>query len=453
LKYFFDLSTTARWSGHAVGIVRVERELARRAALIDPDIAFCIYVPHENAFHRLRPDIVDDILSGRLGVEFGPGPPPPLAAVPDSLRFRVREAVLALPRLYQILQRLKGRSFTLDEIAAVKRDEAARRAAPVPSPVAAKRTIQEASAGRIDLSSKVTIISGGLDWEYKDLRAIYDLKQVHKFRYAAVVYDLIPQIFPHYVVPSYVGLLKDYFGELFWTADICMCISECTRRDMIKYCSDNGVPQPRSAAFPLGCDIPDEPAQLGALPAQLAGKRYALFVSTIEPRKNHRTLYAAWARCIEQGLIDPDRCRLVFVGRTGWATGDLLQEIENNPATESTILRLSGVSDSELNALYRGAAFGLFPSFYEGYGLPLAEMLNHGKACISSRSGSLEEVGGSFVEYVDPLDTIAWSSQLARYFNDEAACADLESRVAASYRPVTWDDAASLFFERLKALA
>jgi glycosyltransferase involved in cell wall biosynthesis len=189
-----------------------------------------------------------------------------------------------------------------------------------------------------------------------------------------------------------------------------------------------------------------------ALASLLDGKRYAIFVSTIEPRKNHRTIYNAWARCIEQGLIDPETCRLVFVGRVGWAIDDLLLEMETNPLTENTIVRLTDLADADLAGLYRDAEFGLFPSFYEGYGLPVAELLNHGKACLSSRSGSLEEVGGQAVDYIDPLDVLGWAEALARMFNDPEARAALEARVAEHYRPITWDDAAVLFLERLKGL-
>ncbi|WP_133149325.1 glycosyltransferase family 4 protein [Caulobacter zeae] len=451
---YFDLSTSARWSGHAVGIVRVERELARRAAL-SADMGFCVYDRAERCFKQIDPKAVAPILAGEITVSFDL-PAEELPAPPESWRFRAREAVLRHPRLYQAVQRVRGRRFSLSEIAEVRRYEAEARSAPKP-----KSTIvplAEVVIGKVALDADTRIISGGLDWEYKDLRTIYELKKVHGFSYAAIVYDLIPQMMPQFVVPSYVNLLKDYFGELFWVADACMCISESTRRDMMRYCEQFGIPAPRSDAFPLGCDVvsakpgsgeAEPPAEL---PPELEGKRYALFVSTIEPRKNHRTLYQAWTRAMDEGRLDPARDRLVFVGRSGWAVGDLIQEMDANPVAQETIVRLSNISDAELDLLYKHAALGLFPSFYEGYGLPLAEMLGHGKACLSSRSGSLEEVGGDLVEYIDPLDTLGWSDAIVRMFNDKTARTALERRVAKTHKPVTWDAAADLFFARLKDL-
>ena len=122
-----------------------------------------------------------------------------------------------------------------------------------------------------------------------------------------------------------------------------------------------------SHVFALGSDIPTtEPSTDATLPEALQGKRFALFVSTIEPRKNHRVLYEAWDRCMRSKTLDPTRDRLVFVGRRGWAADDLLREIAANPVTRDTILLLDRVTDAELATLYRQCALVLFPSFYEG---------------------------------------------------------------------------------------
>ena len=83
-----------------------------------------------------------------------------------------------------------------------------------------------------------------------------DLKQKFGFKYISIVYDLIPINLPHYVVPHYVNLLTEYFGELLWTTDGCLCISETTRIDFIDFCRDNGVTPPITCSFPLGSDLP-----------------------------------------------------------------------------------------------------------------------------------------------------------------------------------------------------
>jgi glycosyltransferase involved in cell wall biosynthesis len=257
---------------------------------------------------------------------------------------------------------------------------------------------------------------------------------------------------PQYVVASYIDLLIDYFGELFWGVDCVMAISAHSKSDMLAYCARAGLPAPMADHFPLGADLSGKSAAGGTLPAVLEGKRYALYVSTIEPRKNHRLLYEAWDYCLRHGLIDRERDRLVFVGRAGWNVGDLMHEMTVNPNTAGTIVILSDVSDAELARLYRDAAFGLFPSLYEGYGLPLAEMLSLGKACLSSRSGSLEEVGGDLVTYIDPIDRIEWAKNIARFFKDEAVVAQAERRIREEYKIVTWDASAQEFFGKVEKM-
>lgn len=430
-----------------MGIVRVERELAKRATAVIPGVEYCVYDRETNRFLKLSRKVAEDVLHGRVEVDFGS---PPTA--PDrSLKRRVRDRVLANPRLYQQVQRVRGRSFTLDQIRAVREAER-RQTASGDQGDRPKIAYEKAVVGEIYLSPEVTIVSGGLDWEYKNIRGIYKLKKKTPFKYAVIVHDLIPVIFPQYVVSSYIGLLVDYFGELFWVVDCVLANSAQTELDMRDYCRRMGLPTPVADHFPLGADLPIQSTQGAELPKLLQDKRYALFVSTIEPRKNQRVLYEAWSYCIRHGMVDRERDRLVFVGRRGWHVDDLMHEIQADPVTEGTIVILSDLSDQELALVYEKAAFGLFPSFYEGYGLPLAEMLSRGKACLSSGSGSLKEVGGDLVTYIDPIDRMQWATAMASFFNDPARVESAEQRVREAYEPVTWDRSASVFFTKLQSM-
>jgi hypothetical protein len=143
---------------------------------------------------------------------------------------------------------------------------------------------------------------------------------------------------------------------------------------------------------------------------------------------------------------------LVFVGRPGWNINELMHEISTNPLTRDTIVVTGSVDDATLRALYQGADFGIFPSFYEGYGLPVSELLGHGKPCISSSAGSLREVGQSFVVYKNPLDIFGWAEAMAAFFNDPVVLSEYRDRIEAEFSPVTWDMASRRFFEQLPGL-
>jgi len=492
-RFAFDLSTSARWSGVAVGIVRVERELARRAREhLGDRLQYCLYDLHAKAFRTIDPTTAMAIVEGRLNVDFEPGETQRLAdlelrtqvrahllnrprlfsalqalrgrkvSIEQALALRAatgapsmtfrqigREYLIGNPRLYQAFQRLRGRSLSLSQISQIRAEEARQRR---PVEAGAKRVkLADLAAGELKLAPDLVVISGGLDWEHKDLRAIYRLKRERGFRYAAILYDLIPLNLPQYVVPHYVNLLTDYFGELFWTADFGMCISRKTQEDALAYCAENGMQPLAMRHFPLGGDLPPSKVQ-ATLPDALTGKRYAIFVSTIEPRKNHRALYEAWDHAVRQGRIDAETCRLVFVGRAGWNTSELMHEIRTNPHTKDSIVLMEGVSDAMLDALYKGADFGLFPSRYEGYGLPLAEMLSHGLPCIVSPAGSLPEVGEQLVVYKDPIDIAGWSEEIVRFFSEPQLLAAHRQAIRERYRPISWERASDEFFRALEGL-
>jgi len=385
------------------------------------------------------------VLKGRLQINFAAEAPPPSARTRalNAVRRRVRRAMRTNVTLYQAFQRLRGRQYTREELQRIQREE-------FDEPSAKKRIehLSRVSRGAASLDPATCIISVGLDWQYKNIRSLWHLKQSHGFRYVPMVHDFIPLSFPHFVSPGYDAFLADYFGELIWVADYAMCNSQSTRGEWMRFCDGFGV-NVAAQAFPLGCDLPATPVQT-TLPPVLHGKRFALFVSTIEPRKNHRVLYDAWDRCIRSGAVDKERDRLAFVGRIGWAVDDLMRELSANPATRDSIVVLNEVNDEALATLYRECAFVVFPSFWEGYGIPVAEALGYGKPCISSDAGSLCEIGGDLVVRIDPKDTIGWANTIARYMGAPSELDDWGRRIRAEHRPVTWDASARSFFGSIK---
>ncbi|PLS81050.1 glycosyltransferase family 1 protein, partial [Candidatus Saccharibacteria bacterium] len=111
------------------------------------------------------------------------------------------------------------------------------------------------------------------------------------------------------------------------------------------------------------------------------GEEFIICVGTQEVRKNHALLYYAYKLGLQKQMRLP---RLIIVGREGWLTDDIRRMITTDPYVGSLITPMKDVGDEELTWLYQNALFAVFPSFYEGWGLPIAEAVHHGKLVLSS---------------------------------------------------------------------
>ncbi len=226
-------------------------------------------------------------------------------------------------------------------------------------------------------------------------------------------------------------------GSLSLDADLVVCISEATRRDFVAWAAARGGARGTVATLRLGDDRPATPP--AAPPPELADLvpgRFVLAVSTIQVRKNYDLLYALWRRLRERDT--PDLPVLVIAGRRGWLASDLLTLIEKDKLTEGHIRICDDPDDTALAWLYANCRFTLYPSLYEGWGLPIAESLAYGKACIASETSSMPEVGRGLALHLDPLDFMAWQREIERLIADDARLAALEARIRAGFRPHSW---------------
>ena len=111
----------------------------------------------------------------------------------------------------------------------------------------------------------------------------------------------------------------------------------------------------------------------------------------------------------------------------------------------------SNVADEVLAALYAHAAFCVYPSEYEGYGLPVAEAFRSGKAVVASDRGSIPEVVGDFSPCLPADDRQAWFDTLSHWIRDPAARQPYEAAIRDRFRPTSWDGAARVFFDGWQA--
>jgi glycosyltransferase involved in cell wall biosynthesis len=288
------------------------------------------------------------------------------------------------------------------------------------------------------------LVTIGLDWEYPGLHdEIRALAKAYGLTVIACCYDLIPVLFPQYCVGDVASWFKNYVIDMTWSADGVLCISENTRRDYLQLARSIGLPPRHTQVIKLGSSLPPQSDGAPVSPEvkKLLDDRFFLFVSTIERRKNHEVLYRAY-HLIRRENPEIALPKLVFVGMEGWGIGELMSDIRLDPLTKDDIIILPHVSDSDLSRLYAQCEAFLYPSHYEGWGLPVAEALELGRPVLASSAGSIPEVGGDLVRYLDPWSPREWADELSRIISGEVNLDAWSAKIAKDFIPYEWASAA-----------
>ena len=210
----------------------------------------------------------------------------------------------------------------------------------------------------------------GSPWSHPDYAALVSEQRERGLRFALLVYDLIPIRRPEWCDRGLVRLFRDWFRTVLPLCDVVFAISQATAADVERYARDTRITLPAQVqAIPIGTGfgVPPPPSALSAKHALPKAGSYALFVSTIEARKNHALLFRIWRQLLED--MKPEEVpTLVFAGRVGWMVGDLMHQIANTDHLNGKLVVIEDPTDTELAALYGGCLFTLFPSLYEGWG-------------------------------------------------------------------------------------
>ncbi|MBB4862998.1 glycosyltransferase involved in cell wall biosynthesis [Pseudomonas nitritireducens] len=273
---------------------------------------------------------------------------------------------------------------------------------------------------------------------------------------AYMCYDtiLLGESTHHLYRPQEEESFRTYFQWISENCDFILYGGRSPQRDGEYYQRKFGWPTPPSIAIPYG----------GTDLTKKAGERddqqllenigikgsFVLTVGTIEVRKNHDTLYKAYVSLIERGAENLPT--MVFAGKPGWRTGDLIDTIKRDPRVAGKLLILSP-SDAELDALYRNCLFTLLPSFYEGWSLPMPEGLSYGKLCLASDVEPLREIGGEFPDYIHPLDVMGWAERIEFYSNNPEALRERELNIRDNWTGTSWEKCGSDVLAAIQSFA
>lgn len=258
----------------------------------------------------------------------------------------------------------------------------------------------------------------------------------------ATVHDLAVLRFPHLFPYRWRVLHGRALRLIFGRARLILCDSASTEADLLA--AFPGRSRPATRVVPLGVEPPREMAE-DEVRARLGrmGLRpgYLLYVGTLEPRKNLSRLASAWRKVTERGVAGERE--LVLVGPMGW-----LGEREREQVLSLPNFRWLGYrSPDDLEALYRGADVFVYPSLYEGFGLPVLEAMARGIPVVASSTPALVEVSGDAALFPDPLSEEEIARAIEELLRDEEARRELARAGTKRASAFTWERTAQMTYE------
>jgi len=274
------------------------------------------------------------------------------------------------------------------------------------------------------------------------------LQPSKKAKTVAFVHDLTTILFPQFHTWGNRFLHRERFKRLD-RADAILTNSEYTKKDIAERL---GIKPEKIFVTHLGADESFRPLSSQAIGPILAqyqlSKPYILFVGTLEPRKNLETLIVAFNGLKAKRGIPHT---LVLAGQKGWRYRPLLEAIERSPY-HSQIKLLDYLPDQELPALMNGADIFVYPSFYEGFGLPVLEAMQCGTPVVTSNVSSLSEVGGDACLYVDPHSVNDLTERIFQVIHDAEFRKTLSRKGIERAKLFSWDKCARETIEVYESL-
>lgn len=246
---------------------------------------------------------------------------------------------------------------------------------------------------------------------------------------AVTIHDLTPILFPKFHIKKSTIIHRLLLKKALKNADVIITASEQNKKDILSYCRTKakikviplGIPKsknhPREGIFQknkiLQISNPEHQNHpRGRLFQQnkILHPPYILYLGTIEPRKNLEILIDAFIELKKEEKIPHN---LVIAGETGWKAKKIIQKAKNTPG----VILPGYVNETEKQKLYQGASVFVYPSLYEGFGLPPMEAMQYGTPLICSTGGALKEVYKNRASLFDPSDKKHLKKLLIRHLN------------------------------------
>lgn len=310
-----------------------------------------------------------------------------------------------------------------------------------------KSSLADVASLTEELDNFSDIVTVGSSWMQNAAYSMHiaHFARRHGLRLNVLMHDLTPYLFPQWYMENYADVWTANCRTILSRADRVLVYSNSTARDVEQFCFAEDISRPQLVHIRLADEIGEFSAPNSSadadVRAKFAKRPFVLAVGAIHVRKNYGLLFDVWTMLNQTPAAEPPN--LVIVGGTAWNGADVARAFKEDPRVKNHIHILSDIDDATLAWLYEHCLFTVYPSLYEGWGLPVGESLARGRICLSSNSSSMAEIAPAVTDLLPPLDRAAWAARIAHYARSASSRAAREDEIRRSYSITTWRQTAS----------
>ncbi len=429
-KVYFDITDLINWPGNLTGIQRVSFNLAIRLKDEIPDAQFVKYNKYINKIVEANLNEIDyynNYKNKDDKYKFNHH---------ETFKYKIiQSGVYDLGKRYLplylkilIVKIYKIKSFYFKKIINSLKKQSAKNTKEI-----------------IFKKNDVYLLTAANDnWNLEGVVAILkEQKKINNIKIVHIIYDLIPIQFSQFFGSNgqFSKRYTNYLFEIIKLSDQLIAISKSVKLNLLDFIKSTKLPNKPINVIRLGDEI--NPNQNFKFEINDTDEPFILAVGTFEVRKNYLLLYMAYKLAEQEKIKLP---KLIIVGKFGWLVENLNYLIKHDYLLEDKIIIKHNVSDEELSQLYKNCLFTVYPSIYEGWGLPIAESLAYGKMCLASSTSSMPEIAGQLIEYFNPYDA-AYLLKLLEQYNDKDLLRKKELEIKNNYKITTWDKTAKQFYK------
>ena len=261
-----------------------------------------------------------------------------------------------------------------------------------------------------------------------------------KVKKIVTLHDMTFFLYPEFHKKLQIVYFKFMIRASILCCDNIICVSQSTKDDVVKRFKLKEKIEDKLITIPLGTsfnvNLFDDKINISFLSKiGIVPKKYFLFIGTIEPRKNIKSIIQAYSKISNEEEVD---YKLVIVGQKGWYYDDIF-ELVNELSLQDKIKFTGFISENEKIQLIYNSYFFIYPSFYEGFGIPVLEAMSFGIPCITSNISSMTEVAGNAGILIDPYSILEIYNAMILLIKNKSIYDNCAERSFFQSRKFTWE--------------